>query len=95
MANTYGLNFIKIGGISIFREGWGGGQKPPIRWGGGLHVTCDAHVRTRTRDDVCEHMCEVSCRSRNKVCRAATLFEYVQTYVRADPYIPCKGIINP
>ena len=27
---------------------------------GGLHVTCDANVRTRTRDDVCEHVCEVS-----------------------------------
>ena len=26
VANTYGSNFIKIGGISIFR-----GQKPPIR----------------------------------------------------------------
>ena len=27
---------------------------------GGLHVTCDAHVQNRTRDDVCEHVCEVS-----------------------------------
>ena len=36
--------------------GGGGGQKSPIR---GLHETCDAHVRTCTRDDVCEHVCEV------------------------------------
>ena len=27
---------------------------------GGFHVTCDAHVQTRTRVDVCEHVCEVS-----------------------------------
>ena len=40
VANTYGLNVIKIGGIWIFR----GRQNPPI---GGLHVTCDAHFRTR------------------------------------------------
>ena len=33
---------------------------------GGLHVTCDAHVRTRIRDDVCEHVCEVSSRSVKK-----------------------------
>ena len=33
VANTYGLNFIKIGGIWILQ--------------GGLHVTCDAHFRTR------------------------------------------------
>ena len=79
VANTYGVNFIKIGGIWFFR-----GQKPPIReltiikrswnygnlpylvantyglnfikiggsWilgGGGLHLTCDAHFRTRMR----------------------------------------------
>ena len=31
---------------------WGGG-------GGGLDVTCDDHFRTHTRDDVCEHVCEV------------------------------------
>ena len=42
VANTYGLNFIKIRGIWIFLGG--GWQKPPIR---GLHVTCDAHFRTR------------------------------------------------
>ena len=30
---------------------------------------------------------------RNEVCRAVTLFEHVRMYVRADPYIPCKGII--
>ena len=24
-----------------------------------IHVTCDAHFRTYTRDDVCEHVCEV------------------------------------
>ena len=31
---------------------WGGG--------GGLHMTCDAQVRTRARDDVCcERVCEV------------------------------------
>ena len=27
---------------------------------GGSHVTCDAHVQVRTRDDVCEHVREVS-----------------------------------
>ena len=43
LANTYGLNFIKIGGIWISRGG--GGQKPPIR--GGLHLICGAHFRTR------------------------------------------------
>ena len=41
VANTYGLNFIKIESIWIFRSG-GGGQKPPIR---GLHVSCDMHLR--------------------------------------------------
>ena len=40
VANTYGLNFIKIGGIWIFR-----GPKIPYL-GKGLHVTCDAHLRT-------------------------------------------------
>ena len=25
---------------------------------GGFHVTCDAHFLTRTRDDVCKHVCE-------------------------------------
>ena len=25
-----------------------------------LHVTCDAHFQTRTRDDVCEHVREIS-----------------------------------
>ena len=35
----------------------GGGQKPLL---GGLHVTCDAHFRTRPRDDVCEHVYEYS-----------------------------------
>ena len=34
--------------------------------GGRLHVTCDDHVRTRTRDDVCEHVCEVSSQSVKK-----------------------------
>ena len=34
-----------------------GGRSPLL---GGLHVTCDAHVQTHTRDDVCEHVCEVS-----------------------------------
>ena len=33
---------------------------------GGLHMTCDAHVRTRTRDHVCEHVCEVSSQSCKK-----------------------------
>ena len=44
MANTYRLNFIKIGGILIFGGG-GGLQKLPIR-GVRLHVTCDAHFWT-------------------------------------------------
>ena len=39
------------------------GGKPPL---GGLHVTCDAHVRTRTRDDVCERVCEVLSQSVKK-----------------------------
>ena len=42
VANTYGLNVIKIRDIWISRGG--GGRRPPIR---GLHVTCDAHFRTR------------------------------------------------
>ena len=33
-------------------------------------------------------------RLRNEVCRAVTPFQYKQTYVRADPYIPCEGIIT-
>ena len=40
------------------------GEQPPIK--GGLHVTCDAHVRTHTRDGVCEHVCEVSSQSVKK-----------------------------
>ena len=40
------------------------GGQPPIR--GGLHVTCDAHVQTRTRDDVYEHVCEVLSQSVEK-----------------------------
>ena len=39
--------------VMLFRGG------SPIL-GGGLHVTCDAHDRTCKRDDVCEHVCEVS-----------------------------------
>ena len=35
-------------------QGW----KSPLL--GGLHVTCDAHVRTCTRDEICEHVCEAS-----------------------------------
>ena len=42
MANTYGLNIIKIRGIKIFM---GGGGKSPILKR--LHVTCDAHFRTQ------------------------------------------------
>ena len=38
VANTYGLNFIKMGGMWIFK-----GAEAPIRWG--LHVTCEAHLR--------------------------------------------------
>ena len=34
-----------------------GGRSPLLR---GLYVTCDAHVRTRIRDDVCKDVCEVS-----------------------------------
>ena len=41
VANTYGLNAIKIEGIWIFQ----GGRSPLL---GGLHVTCDAHFLTRT-----------------------------------------------
>ena len=33
-----------------------GGRSPLL---GGLHVTCDAHFQTCTRDDVCEQVCEV------------------------------------
>ena len=40
VANTHGLNVIKIGGIWIFQ----GGRIPLL---GGLHVTCNAHFRTR------------------------------------------------
>ena len=39
VVNTYGLNFIKIGGIWIFR-----GAEASLE---GLHLTCDAHFRTR------------------------------------------------
>ena len=42
VANAHGFNFIKIGGIWIFQ----GEQKTPLG-GGGLHLTCDAHFRTR------------------------------------------------
>ena len=39
-------------------------------------MTCDAHFRTRTRDDVCEHVCVKfrDNRLRNEVCRAVTPF---------------------
>ena len=37
------FGLVEIGGVYFFFLG-GGGQKAPIR--GGLHVTCDAHVRT-------------------------------------------------
>ena len=30
-------------------------------------MTCDAHVRARTRDDVCEHVCEASSQSVKKL----------------------------
>ena len=43
VANTYWLNFIKIGGIWIF-WGWGGCRNPLL---GGSHLTCDTHFRTR------------------------------------------------
>ena len=32
-------------------------------------------------------------RLRDEVCRAVTPLEHKRTYVRADPYIPCEGII--
>ena len=34
-----------------------GGRSPLL---GGFHVSCDAHLQTRTREDVCEYHCEVS-----------------------------------
>ena len=40
--NKYGINVIKIGGIWIFQ---GGGSRSPLLVG--LHVTCNAHFRTR------------------------------------------------
>ena len=40
MANTYGLSFIKNGGIWIFQV-----SRSPLL-GGGLHVTCNSHFRT-------------------------------------------------
>ena len=40
MANTYGLNVIKIGRIWIF---WG--CRSPLLGGGGLHVACDFRTR--------------------------------------------------
>ena len=48
MASTYGLNFIKYLNFLVcvcVGGGGGGQQKPPIRRG--LHLTCDAHFRTR------------------------------------------------
>ena len=36
-----------------------GGRSPLLGLLGGLHVSCDAHVRTRTRYDDCEHVFEV------------------------------------
>ena len=35
------------------------GAAPYLGGGGGLHVIRDAHVRTRTRDGACGHVCEV------------------------------------
>ena len=69
-----------------------GGRSPLL---GGLHVTCDAHVRTRARDDVCERECVKfrDNRLRNEVCRAVTPFEHVRTG-RSLQYIPCEGIIK-
>ena len=31
---------------------------------------------------------------RNEACKVVTPFQYEQTYVWADPYIPCEGIIK-
>ena len=61
--------------------------------------------RRRSKHElVQEMMCVNTCvkfhsnRLRNEGCRAVTPFEYEQTYehtyVRADPYIPCEGIIT-
>ena len=42
--------------------------------------------------NVCVKFCHN--RLRNEVCRTVTPLGHVRTYVRADPYIPCDGIIN-
>ena len=55
-------------------------------------MSCDAHVPTRTKDDVCENVCEVSWQSVKKW--SLEQWRRLNTYVRADPYIPCEGIIN-
>ena len=38
----------------------------PLLGGRVLHATCDANIRTRTKDDVCEHASEVSSQSVKK-----------------------------
>ena len=46
-------------------------------------MTCDAHFRTRTRDDVCEQCVKFRDNQlRNEVCRAVTPLGHVRMYIR-------------
>ena len=47
---------VKISSKSEVFQFSGGAEAP---YWGGLHVTCDAHFQTRTRYDICEHVCEI------------------------------------
>ena len=42
--------------------------------------------------NTCVNFCDN--RLRNEACREVKLFEYERTYVWANPYIPCEGIIH-
>ena len=56
---------------------------------GGLHMTRDAHVRTHTRDAVCEQCVKFRHNwLRNEVCRAVMPLGHVRTNERTYGHIP-------
>ena len=77
VANTYGLNVIKIGGIWIFQ----GGRSSLLRRVG-LHVTCNAHFRTRM-----SYSSQKSC--------VKIWFRFVEPFKSYHLNFPLGGGINP
>ena len=81
MANTHGLNFIKIKGIWIFS----GGRSPLLGgMGGGVYMWPVMPIFKLIQEMMIVNMCVKFCDNwlRNEVCRAVTPFEYERTYVR-------------